>query len=429
MRKNKTKALSIFLGIHEIAGYYVNLEAGLLENGVNARLVTTLPHPFDYGQGEPNPWPARFASNGVLRFRKSSGIKRALFAMQFLVGSILTMIWAIPRYNTFVFAWGMSFLPRNIDVPILRMFGKRVVSVLGHGSEARPPYMSTPPGPMPLSKEELNGIAKETAQIAHRVRRLERWSTHTIGMLATGQFLTKPFIDFYYIGLPTPPRPQPKTDSQGDGFTILHVPSNMAVKGTVHIRAAVEEVQKRHPEINYVELSGVPHAEVMDAMNKASLVVDWLWSDIPMAVVGTEAASLGTATVISGYAWPQWDNWEQKNPGRRPPALYATPETIQDVIERSFLDAENTKKIGKAAREFVSTVWAPSRVAATFVAAVLNELPSEGYLHPDDVTYPWGAGVAQEDVRRMVGDLTSTYGVDSLCWGRAAQLYSLGQDL
>ncbi len=335
------------------------------------------------------------------------------------------MIWAIPRYNTFVFGWGMSFLPGNVDVLVLRMCGKKVVSVLGHGSEARPPYMSTPPEPVPLSLARLATLARETDRVARRVRRLERWSTHTIGMLATAQFLTKRFIDFYYIGLPTPQREIPIKEDSAEQFTILHVPSNMAVKGTVHIREAVKQVIKRHPQTKYVELSGVPHAEVMTAMSNATVVVDWLWSDIPMAVVGTEAASMGTATVISGYAWPQWDAWEKKNPGRRPPALYATPDTIVDVIEQAVVDVEKTKATGREAREFVATKWARSRVATNFVAAVNNELPTEGYLEPDDVTYLWGAGVAQQDVKQTVGDLVRSHGITALRWERGEKLYGM----
>jgi hypothetical protein len=427
MGKVKAKPLSIFLGIHEIAGYYVNLEAGLRENGVNARLVTTRPHPFEYGQGQANPWPAEFASNGVRGFRSANPIAKMWFGAQFLVGSFLTLLWAIPRYNTFVFGWGMSFLPGNIDVLFLRLCGKNVVSVLGHGSEARPPYMSTPPEPLPLSSAHLACIAKETSHIARRVRRLERWSTHTIGMLATAQFLTKRFIDFYYIGLPTPSREIPTQDVSSEQFTILHVPSNMAVKGTLHIRDAVEQVIKRHPHVKYVELSGVSHDEVMTAMSKASVVVDWLWSDIPMAVVGTEAASMGTATVISGYAWPQWDAWEKKNPGRRPPALYATPDTIQDVIERAVVEHNKTKNTGLDARQFITKNWAPSCVAATFVQALEHLLPKEGYLEPKDVTYLWGAGVAQQDVQKNVSDLIRAHGPDALQWDRGVALYGLGE--
>lgn len=419
----KAKPLSIFLGIHEIAGYYVNLEAGLRENGVNARLVTTRPHPFEYGQGQPNPWPAEFASNGVRGFRSANPIAKLWFGAQFLLGSFLTLLWAIPRYNTFVFGWGMSFLPWNIDILILRLCGKNVVSVLGHGSEARPPYMSTPPEPLPLSSVRLARIAKETSHIARRVRRLERWSTHTIGMLATAQFLTKRFIDFYYIGLPTPSREIPTQDVASEQFTILHVPSNMAVKGTTHIREAVEQVIKRHPQVTYVELSGVPHADVMAAMNKASIVVDWLWSDIPMAVVGTEAASMGTATVISGYAWPQWDAWEKKNPGRRPPALYATPDTIQDVIERAVVDSNTTLQIGQDALQFVTSAWSRSQVAANFVDAIQMKLPPEGYLEPRDISYCWGAGVSRENVLEMVNGLIMRFGPKSLKWPLGIEIF------
>ena len=428
MGKDTAKPLSIFLGIQEIAGYYVNLEKGLTENGVKARLVTTRPHPFNYGQGQPNPWPAEVASNGVRGFRKSHGIALWWYAAQFMFGSILTLLWAIPRYNTFVFGWGMSFLPGNVDVLILRLCGKKVVSVLGHGSEARPPYMSTPPEALPLPAKRLKGLTEEVRRIARRVRRLERWSTHTIGMLTTAQFFKQKFIDFYYIGLPTPTRKLREVNPVEETFTILHVPSNMAVKGTAHIRESVAEVTQRHPHVKYVELSGVSHSRVMKAMAEADVVVDWVWSDIPMAVVGTEAASLGTPTIISSYAWPQWDAWEKKNPGLRPPAIYSTPDTLTQDIEDSVLKVRRTHELGHAAREFVTTKWSASKVASTFVSAITGQLPEEGFIDPEDVTYLWGAGVSQEDVKQLVGDLVRSHGVASLRWERGAKLYGFEEE-
>jgi hypothetical protein len=244
-------------------------------------------------------------------------------------------------------------------------------------------------------------------------------------MLATAQFFTKKFIDFYYIGLPTPSRVSIKKQANSDTFTILHVPSNMAVKGTMHIRESVSEVIGRNPHVNYVELSGVSHSQVMMAMAEADVVVDWLWSDIPMAVVGTEAASLGTPTIISSYAWPQWDAWEKKNPGLRPPAIYSTPDTLTQDIENSVLDLHRTHEIGTLAREFVTTKWSASQVASTFVSALTGQLPDEGFINPEDVTYLWGAGVSQEDVKQLVGDLVRSHGVASLRWERGAKLYGV----
>jgi hypothetical protein len=427
MTKSSKRQPSVFLGTQEIAGYYVNLEAGLVEIGVNARLVTTHPHPFDYGQGQENPWPAAFASRAVLSHRKASGVPRMFFAALYLLGSILTLLWALPRYRVFVFAWGISILPGNIDVLILRMFGKRVISILGHGSEARPPYMSTPRGDLPLSEDLLEKMNAETRTIAQTVRRLEAWSTVTVGMLATAQFFTRPFVDFYQIGLPTPRREDAralKVSQTSSGFIVLHVPSNMAVKGTARIREAMDAIVKKHPHVRYRELSGVPHEEVMGAMREADLVVDWLWSDIPMAVVGTEAASLGTPTVISGYAWPLWDAWEKLHPGKRPPAIFATPQTLLDDIERAIVDSEGTRRLGAQAREFVQSQWSHEQVARNFLPLLVGDVPAEYVLEPSDVTYLWGAGVSRAAVLSMVTALVQKYGQESLRWPGASGRYA-----
>lgn len=417
----------VFLGTQEISGYYGGLEAGLIEIGIPARLVTTHPHPFGYPQGRANPWPAAMASRAVLLHRRSSGVVRLFSAAAFAGASVLLLLWSIPRFDVFVFGWGISILPGGLDVRILTLLGKRVISVLGHGSEARPPYMSTPPGELPLSAAELRRLRDATAATAERVRRIQRWSTYTVGLPTTAQFLERPFVDFYRLGLPTPPRER-ATDARvgpGGGITVVHVPSNPAVKGTEFIRACMREICDADPRVRYVELSNRPHAEILDALASATLVVDQLWSDIPMAVVGTEAASLGTATVISGYAWPEWQaRWATDD---LPPTILATPDTLRDDIERAIADVDGTRDLGETARAFVATRWSLDAVARNYRRLIRAEIPAAWVVDPTECRYAWGVGVARERVQSMVEDLVGAYGVESLRWDAAAEVYGLSR--
>ena len=69
-----------------------------------------------------------------------------------------------------------------------------------------------------------------------------------------------------------------------------------------------------------------------------------------------------------------------------------------------------------------------SKVAGTFVSAITGQLPEEGFINPEDVTYLWGAGVSQEDVKQLVGDLVRSHGVASLRWERGAKLYGFEEE-
>ncbi|MDF2573186.1 MAG: hypothetical protein K0S05_98 [Agromyces sp.] len=421
----RSRTPRVFLGTQEISGYYGGLEAGLTAIGVEARLVTTHPHPFGYTQARRNPRPAAWASRAVLLHRRSSGLVRLLAAAAYVAASALLLLWSLPRFDVFVFGWGISILPGNIDIPVLRLFRKRVISVLGHGSEARPPYMSTPPGDLPLSPAELRALRDATASTAGKVRRLERWSTRTVGLTTTAQFFRRPFVDFYRLGLPTRARARPATPEplvEGE-LVVVHVPSNPAVKGTAFIRSCMEQIMAADPRVRYVEVSNRPHAEVIEALASATLVVDQLWSDIPMAVVGTEAASLGTATVISGYAWPEWRaRWSSDD---LPPTVLSTPDTLQSDIERALAEPESIREVGAAASTYVATRWNPETVARNYLRLMENDVPRDWVVDPRGCRYGWGVGVSRDRVESMVTALVDAYGVGSLHWPAAAEVYDL----
>lgn len=418
----------IFLGPLEISGYYSALERGFHEQGLQARLVTLFPNPFGYTQATRNPWPARWAHRIVLRHRTLRGAQRVITGALFVLASAFLVIWAVPRFSHFVFSWGTTLLPRQVDLRVLRLLGKHVTVVVGHGSEARPPYMATPEAAVPLDASALAALASSSAAIAARLRRLERRADIVIGLPTTSQFLERPFVDFLALGIPTPAAtiggdstiPASAANSH---FVILHVPSKPEVKGTAQIREAVRRVAARNPDVRYVELSGRSHREVLEAIGAASLVVDQLWSDIPMAVVGTEASAAGVPTLIGGYSW---DVWRQLlAPGATPPTFWFEPDHLESAIEERIADRVGTRQTGFMAREFVEREWAPAVVAGRYAQLLRGAAPADWTIEPRSVVYGYGCGVSRENVDIMVSQLVDAYGIGSLHWRDAASAYRL----
>lgn len=429
MRAEKLNSPRILLGPQEISGYYQNLELGFLEIDVQARLVTTHPHPFGYTQAQKNPYFARVASNAVLKHRTSRYVAKLFWASLYFFASIGLVFWSLSRFDIYIFAWGTSFLPLNIDIPLYRLFNKKVIVVMGHGSEARPPYMSTPPHDgFPASATEIHQLQRQVRRVASSVRRNERFANRVIGMQMTAQFLTRDFIDFYRLGLPTPESQnvvieQSQVQPQS-GFVVLHVPSNKAVKGTEYIRETMAGITQKYADVEYRELSGVKHSQILEAMKSADVILDWLWSDIPMAVVGAEAAALGKPTIISSYGWPQWSRWEERCGGEFvPPVIRATPETLTEVVDTVLAQRKETVMLGVQAQAFTRTVWAPRQVASNYLRVIKGDLPEDWVLRPDQVDYLWGAGVSQEKVLTMVEALLTSGGSNPLRWIRGERLY------
>lgn len=431
MREKGQDSPRILLGPQEISGFYGNLELGFSQIGVSARLVTTHPHPFGYPQLQTNPLWARLASRAVLRYRRGHRLLKPFWAMLYLGCSVLLVLWAVFRFDVFIFAWGTSFLPLNIDIPLYRLFNKKVFVVLGHGSEARPPYMSAPPhAEYPSDASELKKLRAEVKRIAATVRRNEKFASKIIGMQMNAQFLLRDFVDFYRLGLPTTSvghehalQPNPGHLS-GKRFVILHVPSNRAAKGSNEIQSVMEKIAENFPDVEYRELSGVSHSEVLMEMENADLIVDQLWSDIPMAVVGAEAAALGKPTVVSSYGWPQWNEWQERHGSEfMPPVIRTTPSTLMAVIEGAVSRRYETAQIGLQAREFIEKVWSPTAVATNYLRVIEEKYPETWVIKPENVNYLWGAGVSQVNVLEMVSSLLESEGSAVLDWDLGASLY------
>lgn len=426
MRQTDSGKPSVFLGPLEISGYYGNLERGLREIGVAARLVTLHPNPYGFEQAERNPLPARLAVHAVLIHRRAPTPLRIFTGGLYLIACLLVLAWSLPRFDSYIFAWGESLLPRNLDLPVLRLFCKKITVVLGHGSEARPPYMSTPlEQSPPFSDRAFASLNAETRAVCKKVRRIECWAHTVIGLPTTGQFFRQPFINFYSLGLPTP-APAAAQESgiiqkETGRVRVLHVPSKPLVKGSLLIRQCMEVLTSKYPFIDYVELTDRPHAEILEAIERATFVVDQVWSDIPMAVVGTEAASLGKATIIGGYSWRVWqevlaaEDW--------PPTVLTTPECLLETIESCILDPASMVEIGARARAFVETRWSCSTVAANYMRLLRGETPRAWLVDPSGIDYGYGCGVSRSNVNDMVLGLVERYGFGSLRWSKAQKVY------
>jgi hypothetical protein len=135
--------LKIALGPLEISGIYVQLAKGIKENGYEVKFIKLFPDLYPELDPCFEMLGAKNARNSILRYRESSSaLKKKFHQISFFLKSLVILGIAIFKFDVFIFAWGKSLMPLNIDLPILRLLRKKVIVNLGHGSEARPPYMS-----------------------------------------------------------------------------------------------------------------------------------------------------------------------------------------------------------------------------------------------------------------------------------------------
>jgi hypothetical protein len=192
----------------------------------------------------------------------------------------------------------------------------------------------------------------------------------------------------------------------------LHSPSHRDAKGSDAIRSAVECLRERGVEVELVELSGVPHDRVTEALGHADLVVDQLYSDVALAGFAGEAAAAGLAVIVGGYGRDAIDEALCGRPF--PPVVFCRPDDLEEELERLASDAELRREFGVAARRFVERELSPRAVAQRLLEAIGGVRP-EWMFDPARITYIHGYGLTETAARRLVRATIERGGVGALC--------------
>lgn len=406
-----------------MAGYYANLTAGLRRIGLETDFVTCTNHPFQYGGETVEPHALKMMKSFDERRRRYGRLTplRLLFAMLSEVCRFAWFMTAITRYQAFIFGFGHSLLPWNVDLPILRALGKRIVSNLGHGSEARPPYINgafrRPDG----SAVDLYELAVGTVRRKRLLAWHQRFCSVVVGApFSTASLSTGSFVNFIALGLPVgfdgpEPNPHPWTRTvctDPHCVRVVHAPSNPRAKGTQEILKAIDWVRAQGIEIELVLLIGKPHSEVVSELRRCDFVVDQIYSDVPMAGLAAEAAWLGRPTIVGGYGLSRLrrhvphELW--------PISRLCEPDEIRLAIRELALDATQRASLGKAAQDFVHANWAAPVVAKRFLRLLSGDIPDDWLVDPCDVVHLEGWGQPAELSRERVRALVSRYGVQAL---------------
>lgn len=426
--------MRIFLGLTEVSGFFARLQSGFCEVGVEAVHVSLQAHRFDYSTATTQPIFVRLAqwavTNRILKMRESRWLG-AFWLIPVVVTRFFLFIWAVVRFDVFIMGAGSSFFGMR-ELPWLRLFGKTVIYTL-HGTDARPPYVDGFFDPAhyglqysqsPISSSNLRHRAdffsEAHAIIAARrsqlVRKVERYSNHVLCAPNYAHFLSRPFVNFYAVGLPTIlpfgfQMPQHNED-RGGKTRVLHAPSHLAGKGTDQIREVIASLQAKGLPIEYVEVSGRPNAEVFVEIAKCDLVVDQYFGDSPMAGFAAEAGLLGKPAVVGGYfaTVARQEITEEF----LPPSAFCLPEELGETLADLILNPDKRRQLGLEAQEYVTKNWAPASVAKRFIRLINNDAPCEWLIDPSTLGYLQGIGLSEGQVRANVSALIEFYGIDAL---------------
>jgi hypothetical protein len=401
----------------ETAGYLGSLQRGFEAIGCACRFIDLTEHPFEYRRTVALPGPARWrarVSRRLASLPRASWRRYPLRATTMLI-DLLILAWAIPRADLFIFTGHDSLLWRNADLPLLRLLRKRVVWVF-LGSDHRPPYLNGK-----RVREARAAGAAGYAAMAERtqafrtiVRRIEARAHVVVAMSASAQLHLRPFVHLLAIGIPHggDDEPEPATArAAGGGVRVLHSPSDPA-KGSEAIRACVTGLEAGGLAIDYREITGRPHSEVLRAIMESDLVVDQRYSDSPLAVFATEAGYRGRAVVVGGYYASEIA--DDVAADLIPPSRFVPPSELCNAIEGLARDDDARDAEGAELAAFVRDRWSPADVARRYLQIAFSDPPAAWLYDPARLRYVHGWGLSEADIRDYVGQLVARCGTDAL---------------
>jgi hypothetical protein len=156
--------------------------------------------------------------------------------------------------------------------------------------------------------------------------------------------------------------PSPRT---GDttAFRVLHAPTDRGIKGTRHVKAAIEALQAEGRAIELVLVEKIPQSELFSVAASCDLVVDQIMAGV-YGTFGAEMMAAGLPVIAH-----MRDDIRAAY-GADCPVIDATPATIADVLRRAMdggLDLPARRQAGRTyADARHSSIALARRLAAVY---------------------------------------------------------------
>lgn len=217
----------------------------------------------------------------------------------------------LARASGFVYIGGVGFLDTLSDggayeLGYVRSRGKRVVSYFT-GNDIRSPRLSREleqetgePNLGTYLVETSPSFASEAYEQRKRdIARAAETNSDVIFNADYGQrgYLTRPSEPFLYF------HPDGDITDDFSKFAdtavpiVVHAPSSPIVKGTQLVRAAVTALREEGYVFEYVELVRQSNAEVLTSLERAHIVLNQFYSEVP-GVFGVEALAAGCVVMM-----------------------------------------------------------------------------------------------------------------------------------
>lgn len=303
----------------------------------------------------------------------ASRMKKALIMLAFFVR-------CLTRYDIFHFYYGRSLLPLNLDLPVLRLFGKKLVmtfcgsDVRRHEVEAlRNPWQrlieTGPEGPGQDGRKRL--MLRWQGLWIQRFTAVRNTYANVKDILPAERIVREPWLNNVNLDVYRSVREY----EPGDVPVIVHAPTNPEVKGTRYVERAVENLRLAGRTFRYLRLENIPRGEVRRVLREeADIVVDQL-------LVGA-FGTLSCEAML--YGKPVCCHIVPDILERYPdcPIVPADVDSLEETLARLLDDPQERVALGRAGQRFVAGHCDPEAINRG-VWAMYAQLAPPLFTHED----------------------------------------------
>ena len=321
---NNTQPKRIFIGLAEVAGFGAMYKKGLKKLGHKVSFIISKPDLVN----------RNYPCDKCLDLQKYPSLIRLTILTFELLKNIFSN-------DYFIFLYGKSFWPGNYDLPIIKLFNKKIMAIfLGCEIRQREEILKLNRLYCPCSdcKNECDHKTKQ-----HIAKMFEKYADIIICQPENAQLLTKHY-EYAWVPIDTEEW-KPLKSIETNGFKITHAPSSAQKKGTTYIQEAIERLKSEGYEFNFFLAQKLEHSELKKHLLESDLIIDQLmigWH----GKLSVECMSIEKPVIC----WLD-ESLTQFTPDI--PIISANPETIYEKLKHILDNKDELKEIGLKGRDYV----------------------------------------------------------------------------
>ncbi len=277
----------------------------------------------------------------------------------------LLLIKCLFKYNTFFFISPVTFYNKNLDLPILSFFRKKIAIIL-LGCAERDPSDPINHGDWGFCKictdyaKQKGCLCNNLEQKKNKFRLIEKYCEYIFAEKDLINFVkNNPNIFPVYVAADPPKSAENLLNKfNTTKIIIAHFPTNNILKGSKYVIEIMDKVCKENPEVEFVNRR-MSNKELLDFLEKhVNIVIDELHSPYH-GMLAVEAMARGciVLTRVLDYFYKE-----------RPelPIISVNPDNLKDVLNNLLMDRVKMLEIAKRSIDYYNKYHTLQSVGAYY---------------------------------------------------------------